>query len=318
VKGRPRPAAQSRIVVVGGVNTDYLVKGKRLPEPGETIQGEVFREGLGGKGANQAVAAVRLGCRAELIARIGGDERGEIMRRQLAAEGVEVRYVRRDEDAITGAALILVDESGEKQILTALGANQRLAEEDIHAAGDAIASAKVLLAQLEVPVAAVGLALRLARAAGVRTVLDPAPAVPLPDDVLRLVDVIRPNASEARILTGVPVRHRASARRAAGMLLRRGVGAVVVQAGEAGDLLVSAGEERLFPRIPVERVDATGSGDAFAAGLAVALAEGRPLTEAAELGNGAAALATTSLGAQAGLPRREAVLALLQQRRDRE
>jgi ribokinase len=169
----------------------------------------------------------------------------------------------------------------------------------------------VLLAQLEVPVAAVSLALRLARAAGVRTVLDPAPAVPLPDAVLRMVDVIRPNASEAETLTGVPVRDPPSARRAAGILLRRGVGAAVVQAGEAGDLLVTANQERLLPRLPVERVDATGSGDAFAAALAAGLAEGRPLTEAAALGNAAAALATTRLGAQAGLPRRQAVLELL-------
>jgi ribokinase len=133
----------AQLVVVGGVNTDYLVKGKRLPERGETLQGELFQEALGGKGANQAVAAVRLGCRAELIARVGGDERGERMLRQLAAEGVDGRHVRRDQDAITGVALIFVDDSGEKQILTALGANQRLTEEDIAAAGEAIVSAKV-------------------------------------------------------------------------------------------------------------------------------------------------------------------------------
>jgi len=127
---------RSHVVVVGGVNTDYLVKGERLPQPGETLQGEVFQEALGGKGANQAVAAVRLGCRAGLIARVGGDQRGGRMLDQLAAEGVDVSRVRRDPDAPTGAALIFVDHSGEKQILTALGANRRLTEEDVEAARD--------------------------------------------------------------------------------------------------------------------------------------------------------------------------------------
>lgn len=303
---------RSDVVVVGGVNTDYLVKGERLPEPGETLQGEAFQEALGGKGANQAVAIVRLGCRAELIARVGSDHRGERMRDQLAAEGVDVAYVRRDPEELTGAALIFVDHSGEKEILTALGANRRLTEDDIYAAKETIASTKVLLAQLEVPVPTVDLALRLGRAAGVKTVLDPAPAVPLSDDLLRLVDIIRPNASEAKTLTGVSVRDLASAKGAAEILLRRGVGAVVVQAGEKGDLLVTEHEEQLLPRLPVERVDATGAGDAFAAALAVGLAEERPLREAAALGNAAAALATTKLGAQAGLPRREAVLELLE------
>jgi ribokinase len=305
--------AGPHVVVVGGVNTDYLIKGQRLPRRGETLQGETFQEALGGKGANQAVAVARLGCRAGLIACLGGDQRGQTMLDRLAEEGVDVTHVRRDPDGLTGAALIFVDHSGEKQILTALGANHRLTEQDVDGARATIASATVLLAQLEVPVPVVGFALRLARASGVRTVLDPAPAVPLPDDVLRLVDVIRPNSSEAETLTDTPVRDRASATRAAGVLLRRGVGAVVVQAGEEGDLVVTASEERFLPRLPVERVDATGAGDAFAAALAVGLAEHRPVTEAAALGNAAAALATTRLGAQAGLPRREAVLALMEQ-----
>lgn len=300
-------------MVVGGVNTDFLVKGERLPARGETLEGEAFQEALGGKGANQAVAVVRLGCRAALIARVGGDERGARMLERLTAEGVDVAYVRRDSHALTGVALIFVDRSGEKQILTAPGANRRLTGEDVLAAPATIASAKVLLAQLEVPLSVVTLALRLARDAGVKTVLDPAPAVPLSDDVLRLVDVIRPNASEAETLTGVSVRDRPSAKRAAGILLRRGAGAVVVQAGETGDLLVTPSEERFLPRLPVESVDATGAGDAFAAALAVGLAEERPLAEAALLGNAAAALATTKLGAQAGLPRRAEVQKLLEE-----
>jgi ribokinase len=296
------------IVVIGGVNTDYVVRGERLPQRGETLQGEVFQEGPGGKGANQAVAIARLGCRVELIARLGKDERGQALLNQLSAEGVDVSRVHRDHDAPSGVALIMVDRSGEKQILTALGANQRLSEADIHSVKDTIQSAKVLLTQLEVPVPAVSLGLRLARAAGVKTVLDPAPAVPLSQDILQLVDVIRPNASEAETLTGVPVRDRDSAAAAARTLLSRGVGAVVVQAGDAGDLLLTPHEEQFLPRFSVESIDATGAGDAFAAALATGLAEGRPLTQAARLGSAAAALATTKLGAQAGLPGRTELL----------
>jgi ribokinase len=299
------------VVVVGGVNADYLVKGEGLPRPGETLEGETFQEAPGGKGANQAVAVARLGCRVALIARIGQDDRGTRMLEQLATEGVDGRHVRRDDEAASGVALIMVDHSGEKQILTAPGANRRLTEADVAAAKRTIASSRVLLAQLEVPLPAVTEALRQARAAGGRTVVDPAPAVPLPEDIFRSVDVIRPNASEAETLTGVPVRDRTSAAQAARVLLGRGVGAVVVQAGAAGNLLVTSDEERFFPKIPVESVDATGAGDAFAAALAVGLAEGRSLTQAVAMGSCAAALATTKLGAQAGLPHRTELLQLL-------
>ncbi|MEA2724902.1 MAG: ribokinase, partial [Gemmatimonadales bacterium] len=298
------------VVVIGGMNTDYLVKGERLP-CGETLEGEVFQESSGGRGGNQAVAVSRLGCRAALIGRIGADDRGTRLLDHVSAEGVDVTYVRRDANADTGAALIMVNRSGDKQSLWAPGANHRLTEADVEAAKGAIAGSKVLLAQLEVPVPAVALALRLAKAAGLRTVLDPAPALPLTEDVLRLVDVLRPNASEAATLTGFPVQDRTGAARAARALLDRGSGAVVVQAGKSGNLLVTSSEERFLPRIPVESVDSTGAGDAFAAGLAVGLAEGRPLAEAAAMGSAAAALATTKLGAQPAMPRREEVLRLV-------
>jgi ribokinase len=157
----------------------------------------------------------------------------------------------------------------------------------------------------------VKLALELARAAGVKTVLDPAPAVPLADDIFQLVDVIRPNSSEAETLTSVRVHDRASAARAARVLLGRGAGAAIVQAGESGNILVTPDEQHFLPRIPIESVDATGAGDAFAAALAASLAEARSLPEAAAFGSAAAALATTKLGAQAALPRREEVLRLL-------
>jgi ribokinase len=299
------------VVVVGGANTDYLVKGGQLPAPGETVQGELFLEAAGGKGANQAVAVARWGARVGLVCRLGADARGDALRTALDVEGVDVRHVYLDTEHATGVALICVDHTGEKQIITAPGANLQLTESDVDAAKATIVQAKVVVAQLEVPRGAVELALRLAKAAGAKTVLDPAPAVPLPEELLRLVDVIRPNSSEAEVLTNVKVQDPESAARAARVLLARGVGAALVQAGAAGDLLVTDEGEWLFSRFPVESVDATGAGDAFVAAVAVALAEGRALPHAAELGSAAAALATTQLGAWAGLPRRAQVSNLL-------
>jgi ribokinase len=299
------------VVVVGGANMDFLVKGSSLPDPGQTIEGESFQQAPGGKGANQAVAAARLGVRVAMVARVGKDEHGSAIVRGLEGEHVSTRHVSRDEKDSTGVALIMVDQRGEKQILTAPGANRRMTPEQVRAAGTVIQSTRVVLAQLEVPLECVLEAARLGRKAGARFVLDPAPALPLPDEFLGLVDVIRPNASEARVLTGITVTDRDSARRAAEWLLKHGAGAAIVQAGDEGDLLVDRDHEYWLPRFRVKSIDATGAGDAFAAALAVALAEGRSLAEAGPFASAAAALATTVVGAQAGLPRRDAVLALL-------
>jgi ribokinase len=299
------------VVVVGSANTDFMIRGSKLPSPGETVEGEDYHEGTGGKGANQAVAAARLGARTAFVARVGRDRRGEELLARLTTEGVDLRHVAHDSEAPTGAALIIVDRRGEKVIVVAPGANGRMSGADVDAAAGMIQSARVVLCQLEIPLETVFTACRLARAAGARVVLDPAPARPLPDELLRLLDVIRPNSSEAETLTGIKVHDRASAHQAAKKLLSRGVGAAAVQAGEEGNLLVWSGGECWMPKIPVHSIDATGAGDAFAAALAVMLAEGRPLNEAGPFANAAAALATTVIGAQAGLPRRDAVLRLL-------
>lgn len=302
------------IVVVGGINFDYMVRGSRLPGPGETVGGESFLEGPGGKGANQAVGIARLGARVALVGRVGADARGDSSIEALRAAGVDVSHVARDPERATGVALIGVNGSGEKQILTAPGANHGLRESDIDAAQATIAFAKVLVAGLEVPLAAVEGALRLAKAAGAKTILDPAPPSALSEDLLRLVDVIRPNAAEAEALTNVRVVDARSAAQCARVLLARGVGAAIVGAGDAGNLVVSRDEQHLLPHHEVDAVDATGAGDAFVAGLAFALAEGRSLIEASAYGGAAAAFSTTRLGAQAGLPRREDLSALLAER----
>lgn len=317
-----RPVPQSNeqsaidVLVVGGANTDFLVRGPSLPAPGASVEGSEFQQGSGGKGANQAVAAVRLGAKVAFVARVGADERGAAIVAQLKAGGVDVRAVSTDRSAATGVALVMVDAQGEKQILTAPGANRTLASADIEAAGELIASAKVVLLQLEVPLEAVEAAVRLGRAAGAHVVLDPAPPRELPEELLRDVHVIRPNAAEAEALTGVSVTDQASARRAAANLLRRGVGAAVIGA-PGGDLLLAADDELWLPHLAVNVVDATGAGDAFAAALAVCLARGEDLRSAARYANAAAALATTRLGAQAGLPSHAEVVQLLAKSRRR-
>lgn len=303
------------IVVVGGANFDYLVRGGRLPAPGETVEGEVFQEGPGGKGANQAVGIARLGASVAFVSRVGLDTRGDTLLAGLRESGVDVKHVSRDRQAPTGIALIAVDEHGEKQIVTAPGANRRLSEAEIDAAQECIAFARVLVVNLEVPLPAVGAALRLAKASGAKTLLDPAPPVPLSEELLRLVDVIRPNAAEAEVLTNVKVTDVRSAAQCGRVLLARGVAAAILQAGGSGDLVVTRDEQHLLERLSVHSVDATGAGDAFMAGLAVALAEGRSLVDAASFGGAAAAFSTTRLGAQAGLPRREDLISLLAGRR---
>lgn len=298
------------VVVVGGVSTDHMVKGQKLPTPGESLQGDVFQEKPGGNGANQAVAAARLGAHVALIARVGTDDRGKALVKQLEAEGVDTRYIIYDPDTPTGATVIQIDDQGEKQMLGAPGANQQLTLTDVQAAAEAIASTRVLLTQLDIPLAAVTEAVRLGHQAGAQVVLDPSPVVELPDDLLRLVSVIKPNADEAEVLTGLQVHDRDSARNAAQLLLKRGVGAVAIQAGHEGNLLVWHDGESWLPQLVTESVDTTGAGDAFAGAMAVAVAEGCSLSEAGSFANAAAAIATMKLGAQASLPQREAVEAL--------
>lgn len=301
------------VAVVGKANIDYLVRGPRLPVPGQSVNGDAFQEAPGGKGANQAVGAARLGAQVALVARVGRDARGDAVLASLHDEGVDTRHVTRDPHEATGVALCQVGASGEKQILSAAGANSRLTAACVREASEVLRSARVVLCQLGVPLEAVAEAVRIGREAGARVVLDPGPPAPLPDSVIACLDVIRPNTSEAQILTGIRVFDRDSARAAARDLLRRGARAAAVQAGEHGDVLMWADREVWLPRFTVVRVDATGAGDAFASALAVCLAEGKELEEAGHFASACAALATTVLGAQASLPRREAVRALLRQ-----
>jgi ribokinase len=301
----------AHVAVVGSLNMDLVARAARIPQPGETIIGGEFRSVPGGKGANQAVAAARLGAQVSMVGRVGRDAFAGPLLDRLAADGIDHTFVIQDPDAATGVALIVVDDAGENSIVVASGANMRLSPADVDAAETAIAGADALLLQLESPLETVTRAAELAHAHGVKVILNPAPARSLPVELLALVEVLIPNESETALLTRMPVGDRTEAEAAAGTLRKMGVGTVILTLGERGALLAREGETVILPAFDVSPVDTTAAGDAFVGGFAVALAEGRTLTEAARWGNGAGALATTKLGAQPSLPTRQDLERLL-------
>jgi ribokinase len=303
------------IVVVGSLNMDLVIRSPHFPRPGETIIGGELHTVPGGKGANQAIAAARLGAQVSMVGRVGRDTFADPLLENLDADGIDRALVVRDGEAATGVALIVVDDNGENSIVVASGANMRLSPADVEAAEPLIAAADLLLLQLEVPLESVIRSAELARAHGAKVVLNPAPARPLPASLLWLVDVLVPNESEAALLTGLPVGTQTEAGEAAQALLASGVGTVVLTLGERGALPVRAGEMRVCPAFDVKPVDTTAAGDAFVAGLAVALAEGQALYEAVRWGNAAGGLATTVLGAQTSLPTRQALEQFLSEAR---
>lgn len=292
------------LVVVGSSNTDMVIHLDRLPRPGETLLGGDFRLAGGGKGANQAVAAARAGGRVALVARVGRDLFGDRALADFRREGLVVTHVRRDPTAPSGVALIFVARNGENCIAVAGGANARLAAADVRRARPAIARAAAVLLQLESPLETVETAAALAARAGVRVILNPAPARELPDSLLRCVSLLTPNETEAEVLTAGRVRDDRSAARAAERLRARGVGAVVITLGARGAFVASDHLSQRVPGFRVRPVDTVAAGDVFNGALAVALAEGRPLLEAVRFANAAAALSVTRPGAQASAPRR--------------
>lgn len=300
----------ARVVVVGSSNTDLVVRAPSLPSPGETVVGGDFLRAAGGKGANQAVAAARLGARVGFVGRLGDDDFGRAARAGLAAEGLDVRDLGTDPERPSGVALIVVDDRAENQIAVAPGANAALTAAHVDAAEDAIRQADVLLLQLEVPLPAVARAAALARRHGVPVVLNPAPAAPLDDKLLAHVDVLTPNQHEARQLAGLPA-DASDPEQAAARLRARGLPAVVITLGVEGCLIVDASGARRIDGMAVEAVDTTGAGDAFNGALATALAEGRTLDDAARWATAAAALAVTRIGAQPALATRVEVETLL-------
>ncbi len=304
-----------KIVVVGSVNMDLIVKLKKLPVVGETVIGGTFKMSPGGKGANQAVAAAKLGAEAYFIGRIGSDDFGKALMENFKRNGVNAEYVIVDRDAHTGVALIMVDQAGKNLIAVASGANSRCSVEDVDKARDLIEKASVVLLQLEIPVEVVQHAAFLARRAGAKVILNPAPARTLPKSLFELVDVIVPNEVEAEVLTGISVKDLNSAREAGEKLQRYGTEAVVVTLGERGAFILDKEGYELVQGFKVEAVDTTGAGDAFCGALAFALASGKSLKEAVFIANCAGALATTKIGAQEALPTLEDLESFLKEKK---
>lgn len=293
-----------RVVVVGAFNLDLVFWAERRPRRGESLMGQRFGMFPGGKGFNQAVAAARLGAKVTMIGRLGTDAFAEPMLQTLAAEGISADYVVRDPDEGTGVAAPLVEANGSNSIVFVPRANMRLTPADIEAAEPALRACDVLLFQLETPADASLRAAQLARNEGALVVFNPAPAVPFPESLWRVCDVLVPNEVEAAMLSGQPADDPASAAR---ILLTKGPRVVVVTLGEEGALLVTKESEQHFPPHEVNAVDSVAAGDAFCGALAVRLAEGAPLPEAVRFANAAGALAVTVAGASPSMPTRAAV-----------
>ena len=295
------------VCVVGSLNADLTFRSARLPSPGETLAAHGFQIGPGGKGANQAVMAARLGAEVRMVGRVGVDPFGQHLLAALREQGVGTAHVGIDATLPTGVAGIFVDDDARNCILVAAGANGSLTPDHVRAAADAIRAARVLLCQLEIPVEATLEAFRIARAAKVRTILTPAPAREVPEELLRLTDICVLNETEADCLIGPRLETDAVAR----TLRRRGPAVVIVTLGERGCFLSGPGGEGEFLAPAVEAVDTTGAGDAFVGALAAGLAGGILLGQAIPQAIVVAALSVTRPGAQASYPSRSEVEAFL-------
>ncbi len=295
---------KQKIVCVGSSNTDMILRTHRIPQPGETVLGGAFSTAAGGKGANQAVAAARAGGEVSFIARFGDDMLGRKAREELARDGIDLDGSIVDSSAPSGVAFIFVDDQGQNSIGVAPGANGNLSIEDVEQHRGLIEGAGILLMQLEIPLATIERAAAIAAEAGVKTILDPAPAVALSETLLSRIDIVTPNESEAEILTGLSVKTAGEAEAAGRRLLEMGAKVAIVTLGAQGALVVTGEGVERVAGYPVRAVDSTAAGDTFAGALAVGLAEGLALREAVAFANRAAALSVMTLGAQPSIPTR--------------
>ena len=304
-------AQKPKIVVLGSINMDLVAVAAALPKPGETVMGDGFATLPGGKGANQAVAAARLGADVRMIGRVGDDVFGPMLLENLQANGVDVSDVMTTPGMSSGIAVILLDDERENYIVGIYGANMACDEIQVEAASRALDGADALLLQMEIPLAVSLEAAHIARRMGVRVIYDPAPPSEIPFSSYEAFDIIAPNQSEAEVLTGVTVDGIDSAHEAAQVLRSRGAGTAIVKLGEQGVVYVADDCVGHVPAFEVDAVDTVAAGDGFAGALAVALAEGEPIERALRFASAAGALVVTKRGAQDAMPHRAEVERLL-------
>jgi ribokinase len=296
-----------KIVVVGSSNTDMIIKAPRIPKPGETVLGGQFSMAPGGKGAIQAVAAARAGGDVVFIARVGSDFFGERAIKSFNLDKIDSSRIVKDSVMPSGIALVFVDKVGQNSIAVAAGANAQLSRDDVEKSRDAIATAGILLMQLEIPMDTVLAAAQIADANDVRVILNPAPAQKLSLGLLKYISILTPNEFEAEELTGIKISDNRSAESAADQLLAQGVETVLITLGPRGAFLATKDIRELVPGFSVRVVDNTGAGDVFCGTLAVALSESKQMRDAVIFANAAAAISVTRLGAQPSIPRRREI-----------
>ena len=295
-----------RIIIIGSANLDLTVRVKFLPRPGETVGGGVLLQANGGKGANQAVAAARLGADVMLLTCLGDDTNGRMLCGQFEAEGIDTTRIKFSSTP-TGTALIFVDDNAENCIAVAPGSNKDLLPEDVDGISREIKDADYLLAQLEIPMATVERAAFLARQLGVKFILNPAPMATVSDELLSLVWLITPNETEAEKLTGISIKSEGSALHAARALMAKGIDNVIITLGSKGSLVCTPERSEIVPARYVKAVDTVGAGDVYNGALVAALAEGRDLFEAARVATAAASISVTRPGAQTSAPYRKEI-----------
>lgn len=302
-----------RICMVGSSNTDLIARVPRQPVPGETLHGRDFRVGFGGKGANQAVMAARLGARVSVITKLGRDTFGEETLFNYRQQGIDTTHVLFAENAASGVALITVDENtGQNSIVIVPGANDALTPADVREAADAITSARMVLCQLEIPVETTREAFRIAREAGILTIFNPTPVGSLSSDVLELTDIIIPNEVEAGMLVGRKIDSDADMVQAARELQHKGPETILITMGNRGVMVVDADHEpRFIPAEKVQAVDTTGAGDAFVGSFAYLLASGRGVVDAASRATAIATRSVLKPGTQSSFPSHDEVLELI-------
>jgi len=292
----------SDILVIGSLNADLVVRVPRFPAPGETLQGSDLVTVPGGKGANQAVAAARLGASVAMLGRVGNDGFGDMLIKNLEQNHVDTKFVQRDDSVSTGTAVIVVDEHGQNSIVLSAGANGKVAKEDVNKIRADFQGAKIILLQHEIPFETVAYAAECAASNKIIVILNPAPAREIPNQLLAKINFIIPNETELSFLTGLDVSDVKSAEAAARSLVMRGAQNVIVTLGANGALIVNKDGAQHIPSFKVNVVDTTAAGDAFIGGLAVALLDGQSLEDAVQYASACGALAVTKFGAQPSLP----------------